>query len=425
MINAPLHIPKNISVTSAISMMIKRGKGSVLVVEDSSQDEEIFLQSFQKPEKFSASALLGIFTQSDVVTLAATGRLHDENLTIAEVMKSPVILLDLSELVPEGSNLSPDLSKGLQSLSDSVQQSFISQALFLYEAHKINHLPIVDPGKNIIGVMTYENLMKSLIGVENDSLKNIVNIQSPGETIQKNEGKNFLTCPPLEGTIRHRGSAIGVRGDRQASDDKPDGTNIQPDLKSLAIKSLGNVETRRLIADENCLLLVIDRQGIILRAEGENLVNGCPNQNLVGSNLFDLNLQDLAVRQQLYQILQTGKNTQDLEGLSDLFLSENDDGKIYKFKYVPFTNSQDEFVGVLCVVTDITKEQKTEAELRSLFRAMTDLVLVLDREGRYLSIAPTKTNLLYKPPREVLGKTLSEYFPQKQQQCFSVKFMRL
>lgn len=411
MIYSPLNIPKIFSVNSAISLMSQLGQSSILVVEDSSQDEESVLPSSRKPEKISADALLGIFTQSDVVTLVATGRLYDRNLTIAEVMKSPVILLDLSELVPEGSELSPDLTKGLQSLSDSVQQLFISQALSLYEEHKIHHLPIVDPEKNIIGLMTYEHLMKWLIGFGNDSLKNIVNIQSPGETIQKSEGNNFLTCPPLEGTILHRGSAIGVRGDRQGSDDNPDGKNPQPNLKSLAIKSLGNLEICQLIADENCLLLVIDRQGIILLAEGKILVNGWAKQNLLGSNFFDLTLPDLAVRQQLHQILQTGKNCEELERLSNLFLSENDDGKFYKFKYLPVTNSQDELLGVLCVVTDITKKQTTEAELRSLFRAMTDLVLVLDREGRYLSIAPTKTNLLYKPPRELLGKTLPEIFP--------------
>jgi PAS domain S-box-containing protein len=53
----------------------------------------------------------------------------------------------------------------------------------------------------------------------------------------------------------------------------------------------------------------------------------------------------------------------------------------------------------------------SEAELRALFAAMTDVVLVLDRQGRYLQIAPTNPNLLYKPPAELLGRTVHEVLP--------------
>ncbi|MEG4071752.1 PAS domain S-box protein [Microcoleus sp. Pol14C2] len=69
--------------------------------------------------------------------------------------------------------------------------------------------------------------------------------------------------------------------------------------------------------------------------------------------------------------------------------------------------------------TDITdrklteeKLQNSEAELLALFNAMTDIVLVFDASGRYLKIAPTAPQLLYKPAPEVLGKTLAEIFPE-------------
>ena len=69
--------------------------------------------------------------------------------------------------------------------------------------------------------------------------------------------------------------------------------------------------------------------------------------------------------------------------------------------------------------TDITerklteeKLQNSEAELMALFNAMTDIVLVFDARGRYLKIAPTAPELLYKPAPEVLGKTLAEIFPE-------------
>ncbi|MEG4499962.1 MULTISPECIES: PAS domain S-box protein [unclassified Microcoleus] len=58
------------------------------------------------------------------------------------------------------------------------------------------------------------------------------------------------------------------------------------------------------------------------------------------------------------------------------------------------------------------KLQNSEAELLALFNAMTDIVLVFDATGRYLKIAPTAPELLYKPANEVLGKTLAEIFPE-------------
>lgn len=53
----------------------------------------------------------------------------------------------------------------------------------------------------------------------------------------------------------------------------------------------------------------------------------------------------------------------------------------------------------------------SEAELRALFDAMTDIVLVLDAEGRYVKIAPSAPQLLYKPSEEMLGKTVAEVLP--------------
>jgi PAS domain S-box-containing protein len=60
----------------------------------------------------------------------------------------------------------------------------------------------------------------------------------------------------------------------------------------------------------------------------------------------------------------------------------------------------------------------SEFKLRALFEAMTDVILVLDGEGRYLEVAPTNPSLLYKPPAETLGKTHHEVFAKEQADAF-------
>jgi len=56
--------------------------------------------------------------------------------------------------------------------------------------------------------------------------------------------------------------------------------------------------------------------------------------------------------------------------------------------------------------------QKSEGELRTLFGAMTDVVLVLDAEGRYVKIAPTNPLNLYRPSEQLLGKKIQEILPK-------------
>jgi PAS domain S-box-containing protein len=80
---------------------------------------------------------------------------------------------------------------------------------------------------------------------------------------------------------------------------------------------------------------------------------------------------------------------------------------------------------VLAIVRDVTERRRTEealraseGKLRTLFAAMTDVIIVLDREGRYLDIAPTNPSLLYRPPAELVGRKLHEVLPTTQADTF-------
>jgi signal transduction histidine kinase len=70
-------------------------------------------------------------------------------------------------------------------------------------------------------------------------------------------------------------------------------------------------------------------------------------------------------------------------------------------------------------VTERTAElSDAEAELRGLFAAMRELIVVLDAEGRYLRIPLTNATLMYGDPSTLVGKTLHEVFPQSHADMF-------
>ncbi|MCK5148993.1 PAS domain S-box protein [bacterium] len=62
--------------------------------------------------------------------------------------------------------------------------------------------------------------------------------------------------------------------------------------------------------------------------------------------------------------------------------------------------------------------QESENNLRALFNAMTDIVFEMDYDGRYINIAPTSSELMFKPTEDVIGKTLHEVFPKPEADQF-------
>lgn len=80
---------------------------------------------------------------------------------------------------------------------------------------------------------------------------------------------------------------------------------------------------------------------------------------------------------------------------------------------------------ILLTLIDVTEKRKaelslqsSEQKLRSIFSVLPDVIIILDKEGRYQEILPTNPHLLYRPAEYLLGKTLKEVFPPEQANLF-------
>ncbi len=67
----------------------------------------------------------------------------------------------------------------------------------------------------------------------------------------------------------------------------------------------------------------------------------------------------------------------------------------------------------------------SEAELKALFAAMTDIITVFDAEGRYVKVVATSSEVLYAPTDDRIGKSVYEVLPPKQAELFATHIQRV
>ncbi|MCX6059373.1 MAG: PAS domain S-box protein [Chloroflexi bacterium] len=86
----------------------------------------------------------------------------------------------------------------------------------------------------------------------------------------------------------------------------------------------------------------------------------------------------------------------------------------------PIINESGKITHYLAVKEDITVRKEalealsaSETQMRALFSAMTDVIIVYDSEGRYLKFANSDQSKLSRLPDEFLGKTVTEMFPDR------------
>ncbi|HAA27504.1 MAG TPA: hypothetical protein DCE56_07245, partial [Cyanobacteria bacterium UBA8553] len=119
-------------------------------------------------------------------------------------------------------------------------------------------------------------------------------------------------------------------------------------------------------------------------------------------------------RQQMLELLRTRAQIQNFEAQ----FRQRDGAVFWGLLSARFSAQEGCIEGVIADISDRKRTeqalQASEAELRGLFAAMTELILVYNQQGRCLKLVSTNPDLLSIPSEEQLNRTIYECLPQEQ-----------
>jgi PAS domain S-box-containing protein len=165
---------------------------------------------------------------------------------------------------------------------------------------------------------------------------------------------------------------------------------------------------------------IIDREGNLIEANDRfSQMLGYTPAEIVGFTVFDWDAQCFLEEQ--CKVLQDNS----LDGITFETLHRRKDGSIFPVEISRRVMVWQGASMLVCISRDISDRQQaaaalqaSEAELRSLFIGMDDIVFVVDRVGTYLKIVSTNPEKLMVPADSLLGKNIQDFFSPEQSAQF-------
>lgn len=145
---------------------------------------------------------------------------------------------------------------------------------------------------------------------------------------------------------------------------------------------------------------------------------GSPRERLLGLN--NREYTDTETNQKLYAAFnQVYSSGEPVEEFQYEIVTRDGEQKFLETSILLRRDKAGQISGFRGTLRDITERKRSEealkaseTELRALFEAITDVIIVFDAQGCYRKIVPTNSASMYKPPDDLIGKTQHELFPK-------------
>jgi PAS domain S-box-containing protein len=365
----PLTTTPDISVAEAIKMMKDTHSSCLLVLLD------------DKPN----SPLVGLFTERDVVQLAASG-VDWYNLSLASVMTRELITIKETEA---------------QDILAVVRQ---------FRQHRIRHLPVVGEEGNLIGLITHESIRESIQPAYLFKQKQVLEVMSSKviyalETtsileVAQMMSKQRIGCVVIVEQIVLNEGEINSGNIPQSSPLLPVGIITERDIVQLCNLELDLAHT---LAEEvmSTPLLPIQQSDTLWTA------HKIMQQHRVGRLVVFGDKGELAgiiSQARIFEAINPVEISQTLETMQDLI-----DEQIYELKNL--NNELKKEIRRRKLVED--KLRTSELKMRATFEAMTDVVLILNTQANQIEsieILPTHANCECDSEKDLIHETIEKFF---------------
>jgi len=341
----PLLVSPDTTVMAAIAMMGETGANYVLVVENLSEKK----------------GLIGILTEGDLVRII-TQPIPLAQLPIQAVMNHPVVTIQESTFTD------------------------INTALALFQQHRIRHLPVLDDGDRIVGLLDQSTLIE---------MANLAARQQAEATLQQlNQDSDRKLA---ESELQKLNKDLEQRVERR---------------NAALQKSVLRANEAQQIAHLGDWELDLLNQKLIWSAEVFRIFGLDPNQPEPTYEQL-LNYYPLDERQRVIDLVD--RAIQDGEPFeTDLRIIRADGSSGYTFaKAEPIWDASGQVIGLVGITMDISDRKVIQEALRrseerthATLLALPDLVFRVNREGEYIDFLTSPEGKTLVDPQQVIGKSI-------------------
>jgi PAS domain S-box-containing protein len=415
----PLTTTPDISLQEALGLMQRTRTSCLLVLTDDERN----------------SPLIGLLTERDVVRLAASG-VDWSNVSLASVMTTQLITITETE--------AQDIFAVLSRLRQ----------------HQIRHLPVVGEAGNLVGIITSLSLRDILQPVDLLRLKQVSEVMSPNVVhapgtaslleLAQLMTKEHVSCVVIveEGESGRVGegavTTVGRVGEwdnfsTQIHDYQQSITSgLRPATLSLKLRSPHHPLTPSLIPVgivTECDIVQSCNLGLELAHTQAATVMTTPLLPIQPTDsiwsahqlMQEHGVQRLVVSGAAGELVGIITQTGVLEAISPI--------EIYQ-TVETLQHLVDEQTSELRQLNqqfqeEIRKRQlleeklhTSEAKIRAVFEAMSDIVLILNLQGdqiKDIEVIPTSSSALYEPGTDLIGKTIKQFFQNKTEKTWIQK----
>lgn len=378
---APILVGIDTSISAVITMMIQTDTTGVINIPESDKVGEAKINCILVNDH---GKLVGIITVMDLVRLISSGR-DLVNLKSSDLMSKPVITLKKSEFTD------------------------VFVAIKILEDQHIHHLPVVDDDGELVGLITHESL--DCLIQPFDLLKlRLVSELMTDDVIQSKTNTSLLDVALV--MADYQISCVAITEEKI---DQNNGININIPLGIITeqdivkFKALDiNLEKLSVTTAMSQPVLTIKPEDSLLTAHSIMQEHNIHRLLVVGDRG---ELLGIITQSSLLGIL----NPWQMYGLVNILQTQVTKLESEKIEILSNRNQQLELEQKKLQAEIRERQllqqslQKAEGELRAFFAAMTDVILLINREDRSIKIAPTKVENLSKYSTNILTDTLWEF----------------